>query len=205
MWLLRLGRRTAVFRLRRLQNTSCVWIVFFEHKPTLLLLPGAFLQLFVLVCDVCSDSPFLGLMSRSSSSRHGRGNERATNRPLWTFHVDIRMCCFWFSCIVAKVRYAMRAQRQCPRTLLPPSVLAKLRCGVCRFALFFCSVHCSRSLFEGTTSFRQHGFEAAILLRQHVPPCFHLDCLTRVQLTRFSNKTLQSNPWRCANAVDCGF
>ena len=88
-----------------------------------------------------------------------------------TFHVDMRICCFL--CIVAIVRYAMRVQRQCvKRTLLPPSVLVKLRCSLCRIVQFFCSVQCSRSLSEGTTSFRQHGFEAAILLRQHVQPCF---------------------------------
>ena len=54
-----------------------------------------------------------------------------------------------------------------------PSVLVKLSCRLCRLVPFLFAVrNASDAPFEGTTCFRQHGLDAAVLLRQHVPACF---------------------------------
>ena len=90
--------------------------------------------------------------------------ERARDKQtLVTHHFDVRIRCL---CIIGNVATV------CQRTFLWPSVLPKLSCGL----LQACSVVAVRSASEApfgdANSFRQHGLDAAILLRQHVPACF---------------------------------
>ena len=89
-----------------------------------------------------------------------------------------------------------------------PSVLVKLSCRAVAslFLSFFAVRNASDAPFEGTTCFRQHGLDAAILLRQHGPACFisiALHVLNRlVFTTNFAIEPVALCPtcWICVDA-----
>ena len=92
------------------------------------------------------------------------------------------------------------SSRRCIESLRP-SVLVKLSCKLCRL-LFFGECNASDAAFEGTTSFSEHGLDAAILLRQHIPARSMSIALHGFNRHVFQ-KALQSNPRR--RAQDVGF
>ena len=89
----------------------------------------------------------------------------------------------------------VKCSRSCIDTIRP-SVPVRLWCGLCRL-VFRAICNASEAPFWGTTSFKQHGFDAAILLHQHVPACF-VSIALHVFNRHVFQQTLRSNSWRCA-------
>ena len=134
---------------------------------------------------------FLGLTSSSSCWGHGKGNS-ARQQTFVTYQFDVRVRCLWFMFNVAQVKCVIRVSKnissaQCAGKDLLEAVHDSPVVAVC---------NASRAPFEDGNSFREHGFKASILLRQH------RSIAAPVQQTR-SSPMLLSNLRRCAQ--DVGF
>ena len=84
-----------------------------------------------------------------------------------------------------------------------PNVLVKLSCRLCRLVPFLFAVrNPSDAPFGGTTCFRQHGLDAAVLFAPTCSSLFHIDCRAHAQQTRFYDKHCNRTCGAVPNMLD---
>ena len=152
---------------------------------------------FIFPCS-CTTYVRIRLFSVSRQGLPLRDMEEETERDKQTFvtyHFDVRICFLWFFFLRRQRKMCHpRAETVCQRTFLRPSVLVKISCRLCRL-FCCCSVQCLRSSARG-----REQLEGAWTQSIHSAASTSLDCLARVEQTRFS-PTLLSNSWRCPQYV----